>query len=505
MEKIASGKLIPWIMSVLVLVLLTPLHSGASPLSFELTYAKKAWGGPFTGRVYVMLSSGNPRGLLSGPDWFNPEPFFALDVVGWKPGEKLVLNSAALAFPLAMKDVREGEYIVQAVLDRNLGGRSFATSPGNVFGIAAPKKLSGAEGGLVSVTLDQVYQERPAPQVSGVQNFRLKSQLLSDFSKRDVFLRAGVVLPASHDQSPERTYPVVYEIPGFGGNHLMAAGRVGAPFTRLGETEAAWVVLDPDCPNGHHVFADSQNNGPFGQALVEELIPALEKQFRVGGSRGSRLVTGHSSGGWSSLWLQVRYPDIFGGVWSTAPDPVDFHDFQRIDLLSPKANLFFDSAGKIRELSRNRRGKALTFRDFSKMEDVMGRGGQLGSFEAVFSTRGVDGKPVQMWDRTTGQVELKTAQSWQHYNIAKILDDRWKELGPKLNGRLHVFCGTEDTFYLDGAAILLRDTLQKNKAKAVVEMIPGADHGSFMTRGFREKMSLRMEQVLRANRAGAVP
>ena len=139
------------------------------------------------------------------------------------------------------------------------------------------------------------------------------------------------------------------------------------------------------------------------------------------------------------------------------------------------------------------------------MEDVMGRGGQLGSFEAVFSTRGVDGKPVQMWDRTTGQVELKTAQSWQPYNIAKILDDRWKELGPKLNGRLHVFCGTEDTFYLDGAAILLRDTLQKNKAKAVVEMIPGADHGSFMTRAFREKMSLRMEQVLRANRAGAVP
>jgi hypothetical protein len=201
----------------------------------------------------------------------------------------------------------------------------------------------------------------------------------------------------------------------------------------------------------------------------------------------------------------VRYPDVFGGVWSTAPDPVDFRDFQRIDLSAPMANLFFDQAGKARELSRARNGKALTFRDFSRMEEVMGRGGQLGSFEAVFSQRGTDGKPIKLWDRGNGAIDLRTSQSWVPYDIVRRLDENWQELEPKLNGRLFVYCGTADTFYLDGAVILLREALEKRKAKAVVEMIPGADHGSFMTRAFREKMSRQMEQVLRANREGAKP
>lgn len=235
------------------------------------------------------------------------------------------------------------------------------------------------------------------------------------------------------------------------------------------------------------------------------MIPELEKQFRIGRSRGARLVTGHSSGGWSSLWLQVRYPDTFGGVWSTAPDPVDFRDFQRIDLNAPMANLFFDQAGKLRDLSRSRRGKALNFRDFSRMEDVMGRGGQLGSFEAVFSQRGADGKPVKLWDRSTGVIDGRTSQSWLPYDIARRLDENWRQLEPKLNGRLFVYCGTADTFYLDGAVILLREMLEKKQAKALVEMIPDADHGSFLTRPFREKMARQMEKVLQANREGAKP
>ena len=489
----------------LLIFLLPQASMAAGPLEFELTYPAKKLAGPFTGRVYVLLTKGSPRGLMSGPDWFNPEPFFAMDVVGWRAEEKLVLGAGAMGFPVAMKDVSDGKYTVQAVMDLNLGGRSFSASPGNLYSVLPPVQLSGREGGKISLTLDQVWEERPTPMVPGVRFVQVKSKLLSDFYKRDVFMRAGVVLPTTYEQNPDRIFPVVYEIPGFGGNHFGAAGRVGGPYTKLGETDAAWVVLDPDCPNGHHVFADSQNNGPCGRALTEELIPELEKQFRVGRGRGTRLVTGHSSGGWSSLWLQVRYPDVFGGVWSTAPDPVDFRDFQRIDLSAPMANLFFDQAGKARELSRARNGKALTFRDFSRMEEVMGRGGQLGSFEAVFSQRGTDGKPIKLWDRGNGAIDLRTSQSWVPYDIVRRLDENWQELEPKLNGRLFVYCGTADTFYLDGAVILLREALEKRKAKAVVEMIPGADHGSFMTRAFREKMSRQMEQVLRANREGAKP
>src|SRR5262249_8950022 len=153
----------------------------------------------------------------------------------------------------------------------------------------------------------------------------------------------------------------------------------------------------PACRLGHHVFVDSENNGPCGQALIAELIPHIEKEFRGLGRAGARFVTGHSSGGWSSLWLQVTYPDLFGGAWSTAPDPVDFRDWQRINISRDGENMFKHGEGKLRPIARRQGKPVLYYQPFSDMEAVMGHGGQLGSFEAVFSPRGPDGKPTPLW------------------------------------------------------------------------------------------------------------
>src|SRR5262249_41422962 len=147
-------------------------------------------------------------------------------------------------------------------------------------------------------------------------------------------------------------YPVVYEVPGFGGTHTMAAQAAKRNATEVAGVEMLYVVLDPSCRLGHHVFADSENNGPCGRALVEELIPFIERESRGLGEPAPRFLTAHPSGGWSSLWLQITYPDFFGGTWSTAPDPVDFRDFQRIDLYRPGTNLFVDEAGKLRPIAR---------------------------------------------------------------------------------------------------------------------------------------------------------
>src|SRR5262249_20603335 len=177
---------------------------------------------------------------------------------------------------------------------------------------------------------DQVYHEPPFKETERVKLVEVESRLLTAFHGRPTRLRAGVVLPASFHDHPDKRYPVVYEVPWFSGNHFWAFGRAGLKATDVGGVEMLWVVLDPACRLGHHVFADSANNGPCGRALVEELIPVIETKYRAIGAPGARFLTGHSSGGWSSLWLQVRYPDFFGGVWSTAPDPVDFRDFQCI-------------------------------------------------------------------------------------------------------------------------------------------------------------------------------
>jgi hypothetical protein len=263
-----------------------------------------------------------------------------------------------------------------------------------------------------------------------------------------------------------------------------------------------YVVLDPSCRLGHHVFADSENNGPCGRALREELMPHLEKTFRGLGVPGARFLTGHSSGGWSSLWLQVTAPPFFGGTWSTAPDPVDFRDFQRIDIYRPGANVFTDEAGQPRPLAR-RGGKAvLYFQSFCDMETVMGHGGQLGSFEAVFSPRDRDGKPRPLWDRATGRIDADAARSWERYDVRLMLERNWKTLGPQLAGKLHVFMGSEDTFYLEGATRLLKQTLERLGSDAVVEIVAGRDHGTLLDRALRARIAREMAEAFRRSGAG---
>ncbi len=183
-------------------------------------------------------------------------------------------------------------------------------------------------------------------------------------------------------------------IPGFGGDHFMAPRFAEGRRMAMG-SELIRVLLDPDCGTGHHVFADSATNGPRGAALVEEFIPYIEKTFPVVADPRARLLTGHSSGGWSSLWLQVTYPDVFGGTWSTSPDPVDFRDFQRIDLYARGENMYRDRKGQRRPIARMGTIPMLWYDNFCRMDDVIGWGGQLGSFEAVFS-------PTR-WERPSAQ------------------------------------------------------------------------------------------------------
>jgi len=211
-------------------------------------------------------------------------------------------------------------------------------------------------------------------------------------------------------------------------------------------------------------------------------------------------VTGHSSGGWSSLWLQVTYPDTFNGVWSTSPDPVDFRDFQRIDLTKPDANMFFDSKGEKRPLARMKGKPILFYKPFSDMEEIMGHGGQLASFEAVFSPRGPGLQVRKLWDRTTGAIDPEVTKSWEKYDIRLVLERNWKTLAPKLAGKLHVWTGGADTFYLEGAVVRLKESLQKLGSDADVEIFPGRDHG-LRDKAIRDRIAKQMAERFRQTQA----
>jgi len=471
----------------------------ARPLEFRLSFDRSVSAQPFTGRVYVMLFRNEVKELRPGPDWFRPDPFFARDVKNWQPGQPLVLDGDARAFPVAMREVPKATYSIQAVMDFDRGALRFSTAEGNGHSQTIRRELDGRASGSVELKIDQIYKAKPFRETERVKLVDIESKLLTAFHGRSTHLRAGVVLPRSYAADPRRRYPVVYEIPGFAGTHFGAFAAADRGATDVGGVEMIYVVLDPSCRLGHHVFADSANNGPCGRALLDELIPYIETNYRGIGSGQARFVTGHSSGGWSSLWLQIAYPDHFNGVWSTSPDPVDFRDFQRIDLTKPDANMFVDARGEKRPIARRGGKPVLFYQPFSNMEEVMGHGGQLSSFEAVFSARGPDGWPRKLWDRATGSIDAVVAKSWEPYDIRLVLERNWKTLAPKLAGKLHVWTGSEDTFYLEGAVARLKASLAALGSDAVVEIHPGRDHG-LRDKAIRERIDREMAERYRRTR-----
>jgi hypothetical protein len=442
----------------LALIVARASAADSAPLQVELTFADQALAQPFTGRVFVLVSKQAIADAPPRQSWFKPEPFFAQDVVAWPPQTPLPFQPAH-AFPHLLAKLPPGKYHVQAILDRDQGGQNSLTAPGNLYSKPLALDLDPAKSGLVTLRIDQTVRPRKFEEKLNIKLVNIESKLLTTFHGKPMRLRAGVVLPKSFAQEAQRKYPVIYEVPGFGGDHFLAASAAARDATDVAGVEMLHVMLDPACRLGHHVFADSANNGPCGQALIEELIPFIEKTYRGIGTPGARFVTGHSSGGWSSLWLQVTYPDFFGGVWSTAPDPVDFRDFQMVNIYEPGTNLFTDAKEQQRPLARRGGKVALYYKPFSDMEVVMGRGGQLFSFEAVFSPRGDDGRPRQLWERSTGRIDPVTAEAWKKYDIRLILENHWQTLAPKLAGKLHIYMGGEDTFYLDGATRLLKVSL----------------------------------------------
>ncbi len=493
-------------LSILITLAVGVSAGEPKPLSFSVTLDKSLADKPCSGRLIVMLSTNTSAEPRFGPNWFKPEPGFAIDVRDWKPGTAHRVGPDAVFYPVAMDRLEKGKYAVQAVLDLDSTlGRSVGNAPGNLCSKPQTFILDPSSSGEISLTLEQVITSKPFAETDRVKLVNIESKLLTKFHGRPIRMKAGVVLPKSYAAAKDKRYPAIYEIPGFGGTHHMASSRAASNATDVAGVEFLYVVLDPDCRTGHHVFADSANNGPCGQALVDELIPHIEKTYRALGKPEGRFVTGHSSGGWSSLWLQVSYPDTFGGVWSTAPDPVDFRDFQMIDLYRPGVNMFTDDKGKPRPIARSKDKVTLWYRGFSDMEEVAGRGGQLASFEAVFSPRGTDGKPRKLWDRKTGAVDAEVARAWQRYDIRLQLERNWPTLAPKLAGKLHVYMGGADTFYLEGATELLQQSLAKLGSDAKVEIFPGKNHGTLMDKPLRERIAREMAEQFRRSQSSLPP
>lgn len=471
-----------------------PLPHGASPHLFFRVLAGPAVHGPVSGRLLVFIAKGSGAKQVS-IDEFHPDATWvaAREIHDLAPGAAVDIDTDGIAYPKPFSDLAPGDYQVQAVLDvdhtYNYGGLASGDLVSPVVTLKDWAPGRGAEPELaLTTTAAPVTRFKFTPgDRQAATHLRLaeeQSAVLTRFWGHPVFVRAWIVLPPGYDEDPSRRYPTVYWTHGFGGTlpgcrffgtHIyerMAAGQM---------PPMIWVMLDEHLPTGTHEFADSVNDGPWGTALTTEYIPWLESRYRMLDHAADRFLQGHSSGGWATLQMQIDYPRVFGGTWSTSPDPSDFHDFTGIDLYAPHANVYHQPDGTPYPLVRMGGQVIATFEQFSKLEEVLGPyGGQMASFDWVFSPRRAGGGPEPMFDRATGEVDPKVVAYWRaHYDLAQILNSTWAQRGPDLQGKIHVYVGTADTFYLDGAA---------HKLDAVLEAL-GAD-ASFTFRKDRSHFDL---------------
>jgi len=466
----------------LLLFFLAAFSSAEAGTRFRVTLDSSVAtdGQPVSGRLLIFMTKSDKPLETIAPDYADPNKVWisGMEVDNLKTGGSVDLDADAISFPAAFSSASAGEYQVMAMVDR----RHTFTYYGQPIGgdiVSQVQKVTLPEA-EISVTLSKMLpQITPQPHPSRkIVDF--ESPMLSAFWGRPVKMQASVVLPPKYSESTSTHYPTVYIIHGYGGGYIAPVAVVDQALTQMqkGEIpEMIYVFLNARTWMGHHVFADSANNGPWGTALVNEFIPYLEKEFRMDGKPSGRFLTGHSSGGWATLWVMVTHPDFFGGTWSTSPDPVDFRNFTGPDLYRAGQNAYADANGKDYSLVRVAGKDVATVRQYAQQEVVLGEyGGQFGSFNAVFSPKGDDGRPMKLFDVKTGVANPAVIKAWEKYDISLMLRNNWKTLGPKLKGKIHIVVGTADTFHLDEPTRLLDAELKKLGSDAKFEYVEGRDH-----------------------------
>jgi hypothetical protein len=494
--------------------LITPGFGAQSiTVSFPAAMSSK----PLDGRVLFLLSndpSVEPRMQID--DTPRSQMIFGVTVDGLKPGEAVTIDGSAPGYPIrSINDVPPGDYTAQAVLNiyetfhRSDGetiklapdrgeGQHWNLAPGNLY--STPQKVRVGPGSPpISISLDKVIGPiSPEPDSKYIRHLRIQSALLTKFWGRPMYLSAIVLVPDGFDEHPNTHYPeMVFEghfAEGFEDFRTTPPDPNLKPdysyrfhlagYNRIQQQEGydeykKWIspgfprVLVIQIQHANPYYDDSYavnsaNVGPYGDAIETELMPAVEKKFRGIGQGWARFLYGGSTGGWESLAVQILYPDHYNGAFVACPDPVDFRAYMTTNLYNQPNIFYLQGANKRVEqpAMRDYLGHTLiTVRDNIAYEAALGDHGRSGEqfdiWQAVYGPVGADGYPQPIFDKQTGVIDHKTAAYWRdHYDLDAILQRDWNTLGPKLQGKLHIYVGSDDTYFLNDAVYLMEDFLQ---------------------------------------------
>ena len=488
--------------------------------TFEVSFSQELTDSSQNGRLILLItpdSTSEPRFQLS--DAFTTAQGFGMDVASLQPGEAAIFDSQVLGYPQeSLQDLPAGTYYVQALLNRyqrfdlatgqqvylppDRGeGQQWNRKPGNFY--SKPQRIQVQDQAQVhTLELTEMIPEiEPPADTKYIKHVRIRSKLLSDFWGRDMYLGAHVLVPEGFEEHPEARFPLMifhghfpYDFDGFRPDlpdpnlepDYSQRFKVEG-YNRIVQQEAhdfyqQWISKDfprmliikiqhanPYYDDSYAV--NSANVGPYGDAITYELIPFIEQQFRGIGQPWARFLYGGSTGGWEALAAQVMYPDEYNGCFAACPDPIDFRAYCLVDIYQDE-NAYYQKGtfrSTLRPGHRDYLGHVdATLKDMNRRELVLGTksrsGQQWDIWEAVYSPQGADGYPQRLWDKYSGQINPQVAQYWkEHYDLRYILERDWQSIGPKLEGKIHIYCGDMDNYYLNNAVYLMEKFLESTE------------------------------------------
>jgi len=481
-------------------------------LRFEVSFPQELSSEAVDGRIILIISNREGAEPRFQYGLFEPgtQLGFGLDVEGFGPGDVATVDQSTFGFPMkSLQELPPGEYRVQAVLNRyetfirsdghtvslppDQGeGQHWNSKPGNFYNASRTVRLDPSQDGTIQLVLDQEIPPVPEFQdTPWIKHVQIQSELLSEFWGRPMYLGAYVLLPAGFDEHPEARYPMAIHHGHFPrGFPEFREDSPSPDLTGYDRTRAEYGFdlfqkwTSPDFPrmlavkieHANPYYDDSyavnsENVGPYGDAIVEELIPFLEERFRGIGEGWSRVMFGGSTGGWEVLGQQVFYPEEFNGVWSFCPDAVDFRQYELVDIYGDENAYFLNSDWKRtpKPSGRNWLGLPISMvQEDITWEMVLGSHGRSGEqwaiWEAVYGPVGEDGYAAPIWDRVTGEIDPEVAEFWkENYDLRHILERDWATLGPKLVGKLHIYTGDMDSWYLNNSVYLMEEFLESTE------------------------------------------
>lgn len=461
-----------------------------------------------SGRLFMFLTK-NPNLEPRTQIWPNPYSkthIFAMNKDNFPKDKPLTIDpdqTWTKTTEWGLSNVPEGTYYMQVLWDQDKE-ESRIGAPGNLY--SSKEKIELNSSKKIAVVLHQQIGKRSLKEHPLAKLIDLKSDTLSHWWNKEMHIKASILLP--HGYQKGKSYPIRYNVAGYGGRYTRLNRLLNNKnFMEWWDSDQAPqiinVFLDGEGPFGDSYQMDSENSGPYGYSLIHEVIPKIETTYRGTDEMTTRFVDGCSTGGWVSLGLQLYYPDIFNGVYSYSPDAIDFEHYQLINIYKEK-NAFYNEFDYLRPIMRDKYGEPmLSMKEFVAYENVFGpsntyldSGGQFSAHTALYSPKGSNGLPKPLFDPETGKIDSLVAKSWEKYDFKRYAKKNWKELGPKLQGKIYIWMGDMDNFYLNTGTRGFNTFLKNTKdpiSDAIVEFSPMEGHCSLFS---HKEILLKMKERL---------